>query len=274
MNHTENFNRIMNYSNKAHKIKKEQKKITPSIIGGGDTDLKISIGKCSIAGDTVFLPSENLSNYADVRKALMNAGAIYKRNSFIFPNDAKPYIDRLMDGGSLNIKKEFQFFATPAKLAQIMVKIADVNNYQTILEPSAGQGAIIKAVKDVCDTNVDYCELMDINAKILQKMSGCTLISEDFLKLGRFGYYDRIIANPPFNKNQDIEHIKLMFKHLKTGGRIVTIASNSWRTGSQKKQVDFRNWLDEIGAVIEDIESGTFKESGTNIATCMIIIDK
>ncbi len=292
MNHTENFNRIMNYSNTAHKMKKEQKKIIPSIIGGGETDLQISIGKCSMAGNTVFLPSENLSNYADVRKALINAGATYKSNSFVFPNDAKPYIDRLMKGESVNIKKEFQFFATPKALAEELAAFAmkDFNcNTMTILEPSAGQGAIINALfefdyKD--ELIVHAYELMDINRGILEKIKDVVILGEDFLSQNQYRkgthatvnvrdiQFDRIVANPPFSKNQDIDHIKEMFHRCKTGGRIVTIASNSWRTGSQKKQVDFRNWLDEIGAVIEDVEAGTFKESGTNIATCMIIIDK
>lgn len=37
---------------------------------------------------------------------------------------------------------------------------------------------------------------------------------------------------------------------------------------------DIREWLNKVNAVIEDIPAGEFKESGTNIATCLIIIDK
>jgi hypothetical protein len=275
MNHTEAFNAIMERNKPAPRKRKQAaaifKQITPR---DNMNELQKDLSKCLINGNIVTLPFERLPNYDQVRKALLNAGASYKKNSFVFPNDAQPYIERLMDGGSVNIKKEFQFFATPAELANKMVELADVNNYQRILEPSAGQGAIIKAIREKCCINVDCCELMDINRAVLEKMEGCTVIAEDFLKVGRFGFYDRIIANPPFNKNQDIDHIKLMHKHLKEGGRIVTIASNSWRRGSQKKQVEFRSWLDDINAVVEDIEAGTFKESGTNIAACIIIIDK
>lgn len=274
MNHTERFNQIMDRNKPTKKVKQTAIKIETR---ENMNDLQKSLAKCTIQGDTLFLPPIHdgiLANYQEVRKALINAGATYKQNKFIFPNDAKPYIDRLMGGESVNIKKEFQFFGTPSKLANYLVGLAEVDNYQRILEPSAGQGAIIKAIRAKCSVNVDCCELMDINAGILSKMEGCTLIAEDFLKLGRFCYYDRIIANPPFNKNQDVEHIQLMFKHLKQGGRIVTIASNSWRNGSQKKQTAFKDWLNYLNAVIIDVEAGEFAESGTKIATCIIVINK
>lgn len=285
MSHTDQFNKIMDYTNQAHKEKKEQRKITPVFIGGGESgnELQQSIAKCRIAANVVYLPpiSEPLANYADVRKALLNAGGTYKNCSFIFPNDAQPYIDRLMGGKSVNIKKEFQFFATPAELADKLVKEADITQWEMILEPSAGQGAIMEAVLRECDylnNPIDYCELMDVNRAVIEKKINSGLrgicVGHDFLLLKNSYQWDKIIANPPFNKNQDIDHIRKMYQVCKTGGRIATIASNSWRTGSQNKQVEFREWLEEINAVVEDIEAGAFKESGTNIATCMIIIDK
>jgi predicted RNA methylase len=286
MSHTEEFNRIMNRTNTAHKEKTMQKKIVPVLIGGGDNmnELQTSIAKCRIGANVVYLPNIKegiLSNYADVRKAFLNAGATYKNNTFIFPNDAKPYIDRLMGGESVNIKKEFQFFATPKELAEEMaaftMKDFDCQT-MTILEPSAGQGALVKACfeHDFKDELIVHgYELMDVNRSVLAKIKDFVLLGEDFLKEASCRQqFDRIIANPPFNKNQDIDHIRKMYEVCKTGGRIVTIASNSWRLGSQKKQVEFREWLDNIGAVVEDVEAGTFKESGTNIATCIIVIDK
>ena len=244
------------------------------------TELQTSLSKCKIEGNILFLPPISdgaLANYNEVRTALLNAGAKYKRNTFVFPNDAQPYIDRLMGGDKVNIKQEFQFFGTPAKLADELVSRADVKKNHKILEPSAGQGAIVDAiVREVPSIWVDCCELMDINANILAKHSNVHFICEDFLKMPKQydGYYDRIIANPPFNKNQDIDHIRKMFECLKKGGRLVSIASKSWSFGSQKKQVAFREWLDEVGATTEEIENGAFKESGTTVGGFIIVIDK
>lgn len=277
MSHTDEFNKIMNSVNNTHKTKKMQTKVIPQAIEPRDnmTPLQESISKCRIAGNVLYLPRIDegaLSNYADVRKALLNAGASYKSNTFIFPNDAKPYIDRLMGGESVNIKKEFQFFATPAELAEKLVYWADCQNHHSILEPSAGQGAIIKAIQAVCAVRVDYCELMDVNRAVLADFTA-TYLCDNFLELTAVSY-DRIVANPPFNKNQDIDHVKHMYKLLKSGGRIVSIMSNSWRTGSQKKQIEFRQWIEDISAEVQDVEAGAFSESGTKIATCIVIIDK
>lgn len=65
-----------------------------------------------------------------------------------------------------------------------------------------------------------------------------------------------------------------MYDCLKPGGRLVSIASKSWRIGSQNKQLAFRDWLTDLNASIEEIESGSFKESGTAVGGFIIIIDK
>lgn len=260
------------------------------------SQLAESLLKCKVSGNTLHLPpiSEGaLTNYADVRKALLNAGATYKKNTFIFPSDAQPFIDRLTGGESVNIKKEFQFFATPAKLADRLVELADIKEGMSILEPSAGQGAIIEAIykafpyymkgpNDKPGVTVDYYELMEINRDILSKKlrsnerwsSGTSCMGDDFLIAKPSFKYDRIIANPPFSKNQDIDHIKHMFAFCNDGGRIVTIASKHWQNSSNKKETQFRESLDDLGAQVIEVDAGEFKESGTSISTAIIIIDK
>lgn len=243
-------------------------------------ELQESLRKCRVEGNVLFLPSINegmLPNYKEVRQALLNAGATYKKNSFVFPNNAQAYIDRLMGGEKVNIKKEFQFFGTPKALADKLVKLSCIEMDSEILEPSAGHGAIVDAIVRVLPTIwVDCCELMDINRNVLSEHTNSRIICEDFLKIPKkyLGYYDRIIANPPFNKNQDIDHIRKMYDCLKKGGRMVSIASKHWQLSENKKEKAFADWLDEKGAMIEDIPSGTFKESGTTVAGVIITIDK
>lgn len=247
------------------------------------SQLAESLNKCSIKGDTLYLPPISdgpLENYQEVRAALLNAGAKYKRNSFVFPTDAQPFIDRLTGGESVNIKKEFQFFATPTALAARMVDMAELSEndgrgFGSILEPSAGQGAIVKAIHEATGGATVICyELMDINREILNKIPALNILGGDFLKADESSKYDRIIANPPFTKNQDIDHIRKMYSVLNPGGVIVTIASMSWTFGSQKKQVQFREWLDEVCVYQEDLPTDTFKESGTSVKAMLLIIKK
>ncbi len=241
------------------------------------TELQISLKKCRVEANVLYLPTQQITNYQEVRKALLNAGAKYKSNTFVFPNAAQPYIDRLMGGDKVNIKKEFQFFGTPQELAAEVVGYARIEKGNKVSEPSAGQGAIVNAILSTGMVDiVDCCELMDINKNILLKNKAVNFICDDFLQIPAkyYGYYDRIIANPPFNKNQDIDHIYKMYQCLAPEGRLVSIASKSWEIGSQKKQVAFKNWLDEVEARYYDIPAGSFKESGTMVGGYIIVIDK
>ena len=234
---------------------------------------------CTVEGNVVKLPNIQLDrkDYQEVAKALELIGGKWKGGKimgFVFVTDPTELLDQIANGEKRNLKKEFQYFATPEKLADELVYLADLKQHDTILEPSAGQGAIVKAINKVCDVVPDCFELMEVNTLILKK-SGLSfnLIGEDFLK-NEGKTYSKIIANPPFTKNQDIDHLKEMYHCLSRGGKLVCITSESWINGSQKKQVDFKNWLEKEKAEIIDIEKGSFKESGTAVGGKIIVLEK
>lgn len=250
------------------------------------TEAQAVLQQCTVQGNVVKLPDCQLDRkvYADVKKALELIGGKWKGGKtygFVFQTDPTVLLEQIANGEKRNLKKEFQFFATPPALAARMVEIAELGEtdghpYGDILEPSAGQGAIVKAIQAATEGAIKvYCyELMDINRGILEKMPGVKLIGDDFLKAASVVQYDRIIANPPFTKNQDIDHIRLMYNLLKPGGVMVTLSSPSWTFGSQRKQIEFRQWLTDLDAHIEEIPEDTFKESGTSIRTVLIKIKK
>jgi len=234
---------------------------------------------CTVEGTTVRLPKEQLERklYQDVAKSIELIGGKWKGGKtmgFVFITDPTDLLDQIANGEKRNLKKEFQFFETPEKLADELVYLADLKNHDTILEPSAGQGAIIKAINKVCDVVPNCFELMDVNTIILNKSElRFNLIGNDFLK-NSGKTYSKIIANPPFTKNQDIDHLKEMYNCLSRGGRLVCITSESWVNGSQKKQVDFKKWLQKLDAEIIDIEKGSFKERGTNVGGKIVVLEK
>jgi len=51
-----------------------------------------------------------------------------------------------MAGEVTDFQKLYQFYETPPELARRMVALADVRDGQKVLEPSAGRGAILKAM--------------------------------------------------------------------------------------------------------------------------------
>ena len=154
-----------------------------------------------------------------------------------------------------------------------MIANADLKKTDVVLEPSAGRGAIVERILPLVK-KVEMCELMPENREHLEKEKGYEVAWGDFLALNTSWKYDKIIANPPFTKNQDIDHVLKMYEHLNPKGRIVTIMSSSWVDGKQNKQLKFKEWLKEVGASTKEIEAGKFKKSGTLVKTMLVVIDK
>jgi phospholipid N-methyltransferase len=236
--------------------------------------------QCRVEGLVVKLPEGQLERklYQDVAKALQLIGGKWvggKTFGFVFQTDPTELLAEIAGGEKRNLKKEFQFFATPSNLADELCVLANLQESDSILEPSAGQGAIIKSINKLVKSTPDCFELMEVN-KIILKKSGLNfnLVGDNFLLYDGNKKYDKIIANPPFSNNQDIEHLQKMYKLLKAGGKVVCITSESWVSGNQKKQVEFKSWLDKQDVVVVNIPRKTFSESGTMVGGVIVIINK
>lgn len=219
--------------------------------------------------------------YGDVKKTLTKIGGSWKggkTQAFIFESNPKTLIDKLLNGDKVNLKKDFQFFATPKDVALQLVELAKIEKHHTILEPSIGQCSLVEAINELnyCSNEIFGYELMEQNREIITKKDICnlTLLGEDFLTHNEDIKFDRIIANPPFTKNQDIDHLQKMYNCLNDNGIVVCITSISWEIGNTKKQNDFKKWLSKVNGKVIKLDSNTFKESGTSIETRIIVIDK
>lgn len=235
---------------------------------------------CTFENNILRLPDVQLNpkSYAEVKKWIMEAGGKWKGGKvqgFTFDFDATRVAGILVSGKRCNLKQDFQFFSTPSALADWLVSLSDVNPDYAVLEPSAGTGAIITAIHKTCPgVTVDAFELMPENRQALEKMSGVSLVGEDFTQ-GVPRLYDRIFANPPFSKNQDIRHVRMMYDALNPeGGEMCVITSQHWVSGTEKECVQFREWLQEVNAETHEIPNGVFDESGTNVATMAILVKR
>lgn len=231
----------------------------------------------NISDNKLLLPTGfmfNKQQYADVKRVCQTAGGVYVKNAFVFQEDARQVYYRIINGEDYNKKKKFQAFFTPDELADKIVELADIQPDDEVLEPSAGQGAIVKAIQRETwlGRTVWGYEIMPENSSVVDKIIGYRNLGDDFLKQCDTSF-DKIIANPPFSKNQDIDHIYKMYACLKPGGRLVSVASTHWQKTGFKKETAFRAWLQTVKAEIIPIEAGAFKESGTTIPTVIIVIN-
>jgi phospholipid N-methyltransferase len=237
--------------------------------------------ECTIEGNVVKLPEGQLDRkvYLEVKKSLELINGKWKGGKvmgFVFQEDPTELLAQVANGEKRNLKKEYQFFATPDELATELVDLANIEFGDSVLEPSAGQGAIIKAIRKQFP-NIRICavELMDINRTFLKKFENIELFDEkDFMNHPEHCTYDIIIANPPFTKNQDIDHVMKMYSMLNDGGRLVSITSEHWEGSTRKKESEFEEFLHVNGAEIINIEKGAFKESGTMVGGKIVVIDK
>lgn len=263
--------------------------------------------ECTVEGTIVKLPEGQLDRkaYMDVKKHLEGIGGKWKGGKvagFVFSSDPSELLGRVASGEKVNLKKDFQFFATSNTIADKVVGLAKISEEDDICEPSAGQGALVDAIRRVIPhAMVDCYELMPQNQQVLIGVEGVVFMGENFIT-DCDDKYSRIIANPPFTKGQDIEHLRKMYDHLSSEGLVACITSTSWLRNSQKKATIFREWLcdseegvsegfdwtrfENIGTdvqfvrkngdrvYIEMIDAGAFKESGTNVRTAIVVIEK
>ncbi len=237
------------------------------------------INNCTLSGKTICLPAGQLDRdlYDQIADKLQNIGGKWNRkaNGFIFKHDPANLLIQLKAGKEVNFAKDYQFYGTPDSLADYLVKESYLREDAKVLEPSAGHGAIIKAIhRAELDVIVDYCEVAPESQQVLDELTSVNFIGEDFLSLDLAGKYDVIIANPPFTKGQDIDHVLKMYESLAPLGNLVSVMSRSWLTSSSKKQTEFRTWLSAQNFEIEYIDAGEFKESGTSVASLFVKIHK
>ena len=235
---------------------------------------------CTLEDGVLKLPQVqfNKKSYAEAKKWIEEAGGSWqgwKVQGFTFPFNPERVFSILKDGKRCNLQQDYQFFETPADVADWLVMLAGgISEDDTVLEPSAGRGALIKAIHRACPSvTVECYELMPENREFLHTLSNVILLDEDFTK-NSVGSYTKIIANPPFSGNQDIEHVRLMYDRLEEGGTLAAITSQHWKFASEKKCIDFRNWLKEVHGEVFEISAGEFKESGTSIITMAVVIKK
>jgi hypothetical protein len=166
------------------------------------------------------------------------------------------------------------FFPTPSKIIDRMLSEADIQPGMTVLEPSAGKGNIAERIRDEhADATLDVVEYdYDLN-EYLESLE-YNVVGKDFME--HTGEYDRIVMNPPFEKGQDIDHVRHAYEMLKPGGRVVAIMSEGPFYRSDKKATSFREWLEENEGQSEKLDEGSFKDSerSTGVNTRMVVLEK
>ena len=112
------------------------------------------------------------------------------------------------------------------------------------------------------------CEQLPARSQLLTTAGG-------FLDLAPRAEYDLVTMNPPFAKDQDIDHVMHAWEFVRPGGRLVSIMPAGWsmRGGGRLKKRRAFNAFAEGGELI-DLGHDAFKSSGANVHTVMLKLVK
>lgn len=116
------------------------------------------------------------------------------------------------------------YFATPEPVGLKMVEWADIRGGESVLEPSAGHGAIARWFSETTDRTMIEPS-MALRARLAMAVDGGKIEAGLFEDHHVVNKYDAIVMNPPFGVGgaDAIKHLAKAATHLRDGGRIVAL---------------------------------------------------
>ncbi len=198
--------------------------------------------------------------------------------------------------------RRYGFFPTPDDAAEIVFRKAPLKRRfdqsdLTVLEPSAGKGNlarraaqerkgldtvtedgeggrrkityqdfIMRARVDCVELQPQLCEQLEAEGIYRRVMNA------DFLHLtpATTGLYDRVIMNPPFDLERDIDHVVHALNFLKEDGYLIAIMSAGTEFRQTRKAKAFRDLMNRYNARWTDLPAGSFSSVGTYVNTLMV----
>jgi len=182
--------------------------------------------------------------------------------------------------------KNFGLYPTPDALAERVIEAAslwkaDDTEPLSVLEPSAGTGQLAERA-NALGHRVTVVEIQPELAARLGMNGYVKTHTRDFLKMTPEPVFDRVIMNPPFDRQRDLDHVHHALQFVKPGGRLVAIMAAGVEYSESKKAVALRREIEEgfIGShqrwggnqVFADLPEGSFRECGTNVNTVLLSV--
>lgn len=238
----------------------------------------------SAEGCALVLPGDlDRKTYLATNKIIEAIGGKWSRHAraHIFGEPAADILDPILTTGEYtNLRQELGQFDTPMSLAHSIVTHAQISPGMKVYEPSAGVGNLIEAIVSATETShgifgheIDPRRHAACLSRHYKTFGSGGLGLGDFLDVPSNPVFDRVVMNPPFNSQSDIDHIQHAARFLKRGGRLVSVMSASILFRSNSKAVAFRTWLSLIGGRLDPLPDDSFTPSGTKVRTVLVTLN-
>lgn len=192
----------------------------------------------------------------------------------VFPYRIEEFMRQCLTAGEYPTRTEQGWFPTPPSLVMQVCDLAGIYAGMTVLEPSAGAGALTAEIARRGGV-VDAVELDERRAGVLRSQNDVrTVTRANFLDLDPLDLaepYHRIVMNPPFSGGLD--HIRHAVGFMADDGILVSVMSNGLMWWSDKETVAFRELVDEVGGDIQALPDDTFAVCGKEgVRTCLLFL--
>ncbi|MEX3756972.1 class I SAM-dependent methyltransferase [Mycobacteroides abscessus] len=172
---------------------------------------------------------------------------------------------------------------TPAELAaDIVAHYTGVRTLRAgarVLEPSAGDGAFVRAIIDVnSQVRVTAIEPNHERLDRIHEHPSVQRINSTFEEFtaSTEQRFDAVVMNPPFAKPGApsiwIDHVRMAFDLLADGGRLTAIAPSGVVFRQDRKYRAIRAMVEECGG-FSALPDDAFKSSGTAVQTVVMWLD-
>lgn len=256
-----------------------------------DSDVHEILSRSIVDGTILRLPPEKLQKklYARVNQALEALGGKWDRKlkGHVFATDpSAPIASATGDGHvvkSVVDPNPLSFFPTSPELADQVAERLQARPTDRILEPSAGDGALVRAILRRLNghrpaiLNLTLVEIDPGRFSLLRQDFDSSLFGEDFLEMRPSEHlpFHRIAMNPPFENEGDARHIGHALDFLAPGGRLVAIAGFGFEfRRTRKLTIGVRERVLSWGGTIERLPEDAFKRAGTAVQTVLVTVDR
>lgn len=243
-----------------------------------DADVMRVLSTAEVDGNALRITAGQLERklYERLNKILEAAGGKWSRGAkaHVFQEPADSIVEELILTGEVRrVKQELGQFDTPPELATRLVDIAEVKPDMSVLEPSAGTGNIVAAIKAAGGIPFG----VEIDPKrwgLCPQEIARMIVLGDFLKQDPSPLYDRVVMNPPFAERADIRHVLHAAKFLKPGGRLAAIVSLGTRFREDAATRRFREFvMNQIAWELADLPDDAFASSGTRVRAMTVTFE-
>lgn len=181
---------------------------------------------------------------------------------------------------SLNSENDYQFYPTPLALAVKAWSKFKNKEFVRILEPSAGDGALIKASPSYAKRGyydilpVDVCEIDFSKHAILRDIPGVSIVGMDFMEFGSGAIYSHILLNPPFSAG--VSHVLKAWDILFDGEIVAIINAETVRNPYSRERKLLVSLIEQFGDVefVKSAFAGEDAERKTEVEIALVSLCK